>query len=107
MNKDGSQFHTLPTPKGIIATATFSPDGKKIAYWTGKTIRKPGSKTLVADFDVREFDFATQKDTQFSDSFNFFGISSINYFNESTLLIGASSPRPPPGKLSDDQKEFN
>ncbi len=107
MNKDGSGFQTLPIPKGILVTATFSPDGKKIAYWVGKTVRSPGSKTWVADFDVREFDLSSRHDRLFSGPFNFFGINSINYLSDSALLIGATSPRPAPGQNQDSDAEFN
>ncbi len=107
MNKDGSQFHLLPIAKGIIVNASFSPDEKKIAYWIGKTIRKPSSKSLVADFDVREFDLTTGQDRLFAGPFNFTEISNLSYLSDSTLVVGAYSPRIQPGELWEYKKKFN
>lgn len=107
MNKDGSHFQVLPIPKGIIVTATFSPDNKKIAYWVGKSVRKPSSKSLITDFDVREYDLTTHTDRLFAGPFNFTEISNISYLTESTVLIGAYCPRLEPGELWDYKKKFN
>ena len=107
MNKDGSAFRTLPATKGIIAGATFSPDEKKIAYWIGKTIRKPGSKSLISDFDVREYDLITSADRLFAGPFNFTDISGLSYLSDSTIIVGAYSPRLQPGEIWDYKKKFN
>lgn len=107
MNKDGGQFRALPIPHEIIMIAALSPDGKKIAYWAAKTIRKPGSKTLVADFDVREFNLTTNSDYLFAGPFNFYHAGPINYLSDSKLLVGAFGPRMEPGEIWDYTKKYN
>lgn len=107
MDRDGSHFRVLPIPSAIIVSVAISPDERKIAYWVGKTIRKPGSKTLVADFDIREFNFATNNDELFSGPFNFFGINGIYYLDDSILVAGASAPRALIGKMENYEDRFN
>ena len=107
MNKDGSGFQVLPVPRGIIVIAAISPDGKKIAYWLAKKIARPGSKALVFDFDVREFDLQTRSDKLFAGPFHFLEISGINYLSDSTLIVGAFGPSLKPGEAGEYASKYN
>lgn len=107
MNKDGTRFQVLPVPKGIIYSLRMSPNGKKIAYCTAKTIRSPGSKTFVADFDVKEYYLTEKTDQLFAGPFDFFSMRSVNYLNDKTIIIGAFAPRNLPGDIYEYSKKFN
>ncbi|MEY4717972.1 MAG: hypothetical protein RL563_590, partial [Pseudomonadota bacterium] len=107
MNRDGTDFQVISIPKGIIVTLSISPDEKKIAYWVAKTIRDPGGKTLITDFDIREFDLTTKTERLFAGPFNFFGAGRINYFNDSTLLISGFAPKVIPVSIQEYSKKFN
>jgi hypothetical protein len=107
MNKDGTGFRILPASKGIIIAVAMSSDEKKIAYWVAKTIRNPGSKSLITDFDIRELDLTTKEERLFAGPFEFFEIGSISYLNDSTLLIGAFAPKGINLTIQEYAKKFN
>ncbi len=107
MNNDGSNFEVLPIPQDMIVALAMSKDEKKIAYWFAKTVRGPGSQTFISDFDIKELDLTTKRERLFAGPFNFFEIGSINYLNESTLLISGFAPRDINTSIQDYAKKFN
>jgi hypothetical protein len=92
MRTDGSDFQVLSAPKGRYVGPAMSPSETKIAYWLGKTPRPEGSKTILMNFDVYEYDLTTKQSSMFSGPFEYFGVSDLQYIDEDTLLLNADYP---------------
>ena len=107
MRSDGSDFQVLSAPKGRYASPAMSPSETKIAYWRADTQRPPGSKTIVTNFDVYEYDIITKQSSLFSGPFKYYGVHDLQYIDEDTVLLGAIYPSPPPGTLGIDAKQYN
>lgn len=107
MRTDGSDFQVLSAPKGRLTGPAMSPSETKIAYWLGATPRPEGSKTILADFDVYEYDLTTKQSYLFSGPFECFGAGRLQYIDEDTLLLNADYPRVAPGGPRVDKAKFN
>ncbi len=92
LRTDGTQFRTLPTPKGQVKYPTISPDETKIAYWVSGRVRGPGQKTTFMDFDIHEMDLASKKDSLFAGPYKFFLAQGLKYKSNSEIVADAYAP---------------
>lgn len=92
MKTDGSDLRILPLTRGPKTGPIMSNSEDKIAYWRYK-LRKPGSKTLGASFDLWEVDLKKGEDQLFAGSFQFFEVSQMQYMlTGNEILLGAYGP---------------
>ncbi len=89
---DGTDFRILPAPKGRIKLPAISPDEAKIAYWVSGRVRPAGAKTTFAEFDIHEFDLASEKDSLFAGPYRFFLVQSLQFKTANTLVASAYGP---------------
>jgi hypothetical protein len=107
MRPDGSDFQVLSAPKGRYVDPAMSPSETKIAYWSGATPRPEGSKTILANFNVYEYDLTTKQSSMFSGPFNYFGVGRLQYIDEDTLLLNADYPLVAPDDPFAYSKKYN
>jgi|GEM_PF-1556292 len=94
MNADGSNFRIIKTTEGLKGRPIMSNDETKIAYYRG-TLRKPGSKTYAANFDIWEIDLKAKTDKLFAGPYEFYGIGqNMQYLKgDEKILVDAYGPK--------------
>ena len=92
MKLDGSDFYVFPLAVGPKTDPVMSNCEDKIAYWRNQ-LRKPGSKSFFADFDIWEIDIKTEEEQPFGGLFQFFEVSQMQYMpTDDEILLGAYGP---------------
>ena len=107
LRSDGSSFRVLPIAKGHNLAPIMSENETKIAYWRSSVERPPGSKSSLADFDIREYDLNTQHDGLFAGPYHFFEGGNSQYISENEILLGSYGPKKHAQSMSEYQKKFN
>ncbi len=106
MNSDGSGLEVLPLASGPKTMPKFNANDDRLAFWRSKP-RKPGSKTLAADYDVYEYDFKTGKEYAFGASYKFFQGGEIHYLlGGDELLVKADVPLAEEGRLGMNTQDY-
>jgi hypothetical protein len=92
MKVNGQAFQVLPLPPGPKTGSIMSNGEDKVAYLT-MTPRKPGSKSLFANFNVWEFDLNSLTYQLFAGDFRFFDIGNMQYIpDDQAILMGGELP---------------
>jgi hypothetical protein len=86
MKVNGQAFQVLPLSPGPKTGPIMSNGEDKIAYLT-MTPRKPGSKTLFANFNVWEFDLNSLTYQLFARDFRFFDIGTMQYMPDDQAIL--------------------
>ncbi len=92
MKADGTDLKIIKIEQGVIARPIMSNDETKIAYFKAK-LRKPGSKTFAAQFDIHEIDLKAKTDKLFAGPYQFFETGHMQYLKgDKEILTHAWGP---------------
>jgi len=93
MKSDGTDLKIIKIEQeGVIARPIMSNDETKIAYFKAK-LRKPGSKSFAAQFDIYEIDLKNKTDKLFAGPYEFFETGNMQYLKgDKEILVHAYVP---------------
>ena len=93
MDPDGKNVRKITNTTGLKIFPSFSHTGRKIIFARADVIRKKGSRTPAADYDVYEVDVKTGRETRLT-HFRFFQMSRPFYFpDDKTFVFWGEFPR--------------
>ncbi|HEX2530276.1 MAG TPA: hypothetical protein VHK70_02265, partial [Burkholderiaceae bacterium] len=102
MRSDGADFRVLPIPKGRNIAPVMSKDETRIAYWRNSDVPQPSGRTAgFGDFDIREYDLRTHKDSLFAGPFHFYEGGNSQYLSDDEIMINSYGPRQHGQSMSD------
>ncbi len=92
MKADGTDLKIIKIEQGVVARPIMSNDETKIAYFKAK-LRKSGSKTFAAQFDIHEIDLKAKTDKLFAGPYQFFETGHMQYLKgDREILVHAYVP---------------
>lgn len=106
MRADGTDLRILAVPKGRIKAPVISPDESKVAYWVSRHARPTGSKTTFIDFDVHEFDIASNTDALFAGPYEFYLAEGLQYKTRDEIVANAYGPAAFVSSMGKYQEKF-
>jgi len=107
MKSDGTDFKVIKTSEGLKAGTIMSNDETKIAYVTAK-LRKPGSKTLAAHFDILEIDLKNKTNKLFAGPYQFYETGQMQYLEgDKEILMHAWGPLNEDARGGVDTHDYN